>query len=66
MGRLCSSTLAQAVSFTPGFSPVLQLTLLQKTVSTVFCVSKGKPLKRFLSNASVATGLKPGVNEKDF
>jgi hypothetical protein len=55
-------------SFTPGFSPVLAgKVLAEKPFQRFSRVSPGKPLKRFLKQCeSFATGLKPGVNEKDF
>ena len=40
-------------SFTPGFSPVLELNPAAETVSTVFGVSLEKPLKRFLNYVSI-------------
>ena len=44
------------VSFTPGFSPVIDERH-----------SHEKPLKRFLNKCKrLSTGLKPGVNERDF
>ena len=41
------------VSFTPGFSPVLEKKYQQKTVSTVFLLSLWKRLKPFLNNVSL-------------
>jgi hypothetical protein len=46
---------SRIVSFTLGFSPVLSKRHWQKTVSTV-----SQPYE------CLSTGLKPGVNEKDY
>jgi hypothetical protein len=53
--------LRQIISFTPGFSPVLDRDAsAENPFQTVVA---GKPLKRFLNNVNVSTGLLPGVNE---
>ena len=58
----------KSFSFTPGFSPVLDGKVLAgKPFQRFSRVSPGKPLKRFLKEFELfSTGLKPGVNEKDF
>ena len=56
---------AKVFSFTTGFSPVIDVSASDTTVSTVFPALLSKPLKT-VSEASngLSTGLKPGVNEK--
>jgi hypothetical protein len=57
----------QSFSFTPGFSPVERLLAVLRNRFNGFHGNARKPLKRFSAAAFVfATGLKPGVNEKDF
>jgi hypothetical protein len=44
---------SKVVSFTPGFSPVLNMSHWQETVSTVFPGFAMKLLKQFLNNVNV-------------
>ena len=53
------------VSFTPGFSPVLDGNVLIETVSTVFLVAIETVKTVSQQSKSLSTGLKPGVNEKE-
>lgn len=53
--------------FTPGFSPVRDGTHQQTTVSTVFATSLLETVKTVSQQRECfSTGLKSGVNEKDF
>jgi hypothetical protein len=57
----------KSVSFTPGFSLVLEGRHQRKTVSTVFDAFHMETVKTVSQQCdSFSTGLKPGVNEKDF
>ena len=58
--------MVETVSFTPGFSSLLDERHQLKPFQRFSHLSQWKPLKRFLNNVSAYTGLKPGVNEKDF
>jgi hypothetical protein len=58
---------SKVVLFSPGFSPVLGVRDQQKTVSTVFGGFPAETVETVSQTYGVAhTGLKPGVNEKDF
>jgi len=53
-------------SFTPGFSPVQRADEAENRFNGFPGHLLMKPLKRFLELVTRSTGLKPGVNEKDF
>ena len=57
----------ESFSFTPGFSPVLDKGIRRKPFQRFSVGAPRKPLKRFPDNLSqLSTGLKPGVNERNF
>ena len=55
--------MSNAISLTPGFSPVM----IGKTIQNRFngFPRAGKPLKRLTCRHATSTRLKPGVNESD-
>jgi hypothetical protein len=55
--------MSNAISLTPGFSPVT----VGKTIQNRFngFPRAGKPLKRLVYRNATSTRLKPGVNESD-
>jgi hypothetical protein len=55
--------LRAAVSLTPGFSPVTKALQLLLTVLTVYLQRQTVKTVRIFIISTLATGLKPGVNE---